>query len=291
MKISKFIPKGAVALNMAPASKSEAIDMLLDLLDSAGVIKNKPAVRKDILSREAAGSTGLSNGVATPHAQSPFVKKPAISVVTAPDGVDFDAPDSTASRLLFLFAAPEKSDPKALTEMGRLAVLLMDPDFREELISAKTTEAFLKVIDSKEQERATKALTSKPVEKVKILAVTACPTGISSAHMAAEALQRAALNRGMSIHVETRGASGVYEELSDSDISAADAIIVAASAPVPMHRFNGKHLLQTACLTAVNKPEQLIERVLSGHTPIHHQDSDDSSLSGRILKTLRSIFS
>ncbi|MBR1729480.1 MAG: PTS sugar transporter subunit IIA [Selenomonadaceae bacterium] len=293
MKITKFIPKGSVALNMNPSSKQEAIDMLIDLLASSGVIKDKKAIRKDVLAREAGGSTGLGNGLATPHAQNNSVKKPAIAAITVPNGVEFDSIDGKPARLLFLFAAPEKADDKSLTEMGRLAVLLMDPDFKESLIKAKTTDEFLKLIDAKESEReASEAKSnSTPAERVKILAVTACPTGISSAHMAAEALKQAAWKRSIAIHVETRGAEGVYDELSDDDIKEADAIIVAASANVPMYRFNGKRLIQTAVVTGINKPDQLLERVLSGHAPIHHQDEDDASFSSKILKKIKSIFS
>ena len=291
MKITKFIPKGAVALNMSPSTKNEAIDILIDLLDSSGIIKDKKAVRNDVLAREAGGSTGLNNGLATPHAQNSNVKKPAISAITVPNGVDFDSVDQKPARLIFLFAAPEKADDKSLTEMGRLAVLLMDPDFKDSLINAKTADEFLKIIDTKEAERSAAELQVKAPEHVKILAVTACPTGISSAHMAAEALEQSAAKRGIDIHVETRGASGVYNELTDDDIQEADAIIIAASAQVPMHRFNGKHLIQTAVVTGINKPDQLLERVLSGQTPIHYSEEDDATLSKRIMRKIRSIFS
>ncbi len=291
MKITKFIPKGAVVLNMTPKDKNEAIDILLDLLVKSNIVKDKEAVRKDIWAREAGGSTGLNDGLATPHAQSENIKKPAIAAMTVPNGVDFDSCDGKPARLFFLFAAPEKADPKSLTEMGRLSVLLMDSEFKEALIKAKTTEEFLKLIETKETERSAEELKSKSVEHVKILAVTACPTGISSSHMAAEALKKAAAKKGVAIHVETRGAEGVYDELSDEDIKEADAIIVAASAAVPMHRFNGKRIIQTAVITGINRPEQLIERVLSGQITIHHQEEDDASLSKKILRKIKSLFS
>ena len=292
MKITKFIPKGAIALNMNPSTKQEAIDILIDLLATSGIIKDKKAVRKDVLAREAGGSTGLNNGLATPHAQNSSIKKPAIAAMTVPNGVEFDSADGKPARLLFLFAAPEKADDKSLTEMGRLAVLLMDPEFKESLIKAKTIEEFTKLIESKEAERAASESNSTATpERVKILAVTACPTGISSAHMAAEALKQAAWKRSIAIHVETRGAEGVYDELTDKDIEDADAIIVAASAQVPMYRFNGKKVIQTAVVTGINKPDQLLERVLSGQLTVFHQEDDDTSLSKRILKKIKSIFS
>ena len=292
MKITKFMPKGAIALNMNPSTKQEAIDILIDLLASSGIVKDKKSVRKDVLAREAGGSTGLNDGLATPHAQNSSIKKPAIAAMTVPNGVEFDSADGKPARLLFLFAAPEKADDKSLTEMGRLAVLLMNPEFKESLIKAKTIDEFTQLIESKESEREeSESQSTVTSERVKILAVTACPTGISSAHMAAEALRQAAWKRSIAIHVETRGAEGVYDEISDKDIEDADAIIVAASAQVPMYRFNGKKVIQTAVTTGINKPDQLLERVLSGQLTVYHQENDDTSLSKKILKKIKSIFS
>ena len=127
MKITNFISKKSIALNVHPADKTEAIDMLVDLLMTAGTIRDKALVKRDVLRREAQGSTGLANGLATPHAQNSSVKKPSISIITVPEGVEFNSLDGKPARLLMLFAAPEKADDAAMTNMGRLAVLLMDP--------------------------------------------------------------------------------------------------------------------------------------------------------------------
>ncbi len=291
MKITKFIPKGAVALNVHPTTKEEAIDMLIDLMSTGGVIKDKAKVRKDVIRREAEGSTGLGDGLATPHAQNSSIKKAAISAITVPAGVDFNSVDKRSARLLFLFAAPEKADDKSLTEMGRLAVLLMDPEFKEALIEAKSVDEFLRLIDEKESAREKSEAKTKAATNVKILAVTACPTGISSSFMAAESLKKCAEKRGVAIHVETRGASGVYEELSSADIAAADAIIVAASAKVPMHRFHGKRVIQTSVGTGIRKPDQLFERILSGQAPIYQSTGDDETIGDKIYRTIKSIFS
>ena len=90
MKITNYISKKSIALNVHPSDKNEAIDMLVDLLMTAGAIKDKALVKRDILRREAQGSTGLANGLATPHAQNNAVKRPSISVITVPEGVEID---------------------------------------------------------------------------------------------------------------------------------------------------------------------------------------------------------
>ena len=154
MKITNFISKKSVALNVHPADKNEAIDMLVDLLMTAGTIRDKALVKRDVLRREAQGSTGLANGLATPHAQNSSVKKPSISIITVPEGVEFNSLDNKPARLLILFAAPEKADDAAMTNMGRLAVLLMDDDFKENLIKAQTPADVIRIIDEKEASRA-----------------------------------------------------------------------------------------------------------------------------------------
>lgn len=290
MKITNFINKKSVALNVRPSTKHEAIDMLIDLLMTAGAVKDKEAVRRDILAREVQGSTGLSNGLATPHAQNNAIKKVSISILTVPEGVNFDSIDDKPARLLVLFAAPLNADSASMTEMGRLAVLLMDSDFKEKLISATSVDELLKAIDEKEADRS-RTEAPEISENTKIIAVTACPTGISSSFMAREALKNCAQKLGMNIRVEVYGAAGVYHSLSADEIKNADVVIVAASKKVPISRFDGKKMIQTAVGTAIRKPEQLFERIKAGQAQVFHAAEDDEPISSKIFKKIKSIFS
>ena len=290
MKITNFISKKSVALNVHPTTKHEAIDMLIDLLMTAGAIKDKEAVRRDILAREAQGSTGLSNGLATPHAQDAAIKKVSISILTVPEGVNFDSIDDKPARLLVLFAAPLNADANSMTEMGRLAVLLMDSDFKEKLIRATSVDEIIKAIDEKEAER-TRNEAPEISENSKIIAVTACPTGISSSFMARESLKNCAQKLGMNIRVEVYGAAGVYHSLSAEEIKNADVVIVAASKKVPISRFDGKKMIQTAVGTAIRKPEQLFDRIKAGQAQVFHATEDDEPISSKIFKKIKSIFS
>ena len=290
MKITNFISKKSVALNVHPADKHAAIDMLIDLLMTAGAIKDKEAVRRDVLAREAQGSTGLSDGLATPHAQDAAIKKASISIMTVPAGVNFDSIDDKPARLLVLFAAPLKAGDSAMTEMGRLAVLLMDPDFKEKLIRMTSVDELLKAIDEKEAERA-RSEAPEISENTKIIAVTACPTGISSSFMAREALKNCAQKLGMNIRVEVYGAAGVYHSLTDDEIRNADVVIVAASKKVPISRFDGKKMLTTAVGTAIRKPEQLFDRIKNGQAQVFHATEDDEPLSSKLFKKIKSILS
>ena len=292
MKITNFISKKSIALNVHPSNKNEAIDMLIDLLMTAGTIRDKALVKKDILKREAQGSTGLANGLATPHAQNNSVKKPSISMITVPEGVEFNSLDGKPARLLMLFAAPEKADDAAMTNMGRLAVLLMDDTFKEALISASTPAEVIKIIDDKEAERV-KSETPEPDVSAgtKIIAVTACPTGISSSFMAREALKQTAEKLGLNIRVEVHGAAGVYHALSDEEIKNADYVIIAASKRIPMSRFDGKLMITTSVGTGIRKPEQLFNRIKAGQAQPFHATEDDETLGEKILNKIKSIFS
>lgn len=292
IKITNYISKKSIALNVHPTDKNEAIDMLVDLLMTAGTIRDKALVKRDVLKREAQGSTGLANGLATPHAQNPSVKKPSISIITVPEGVDFNSLDGKPARLLMLFAAPEKADDTAMTNMGRLAVLLMDETFKENLIKATSPAEVIKIIDDKEAER-TKSETPEPdvSANTKIIAVTACPTGISSSFMARESLKQCADKLGLNIRVEVHGAAGVYHSLSDEEIKNADYVIIAASKKIPMARFDGKLMITTSVGTGIRKPEQLFNRIQAGQAQPFHATEDDETLGEKLFNKIKSIFS
>ena len=292
IKITNYISKKSIALNVHPTDKNEAIDMLIDLLMTAGTIRDKAAVKRDVLKREAQGSTGLANGLATPHAQNPFVKKTSISIITVPEGVEFNSMDGKPARLLVLFAAPEKADDTSMTNMGRLAVLLMDDEFKENLIKAQSPAEVLKLIDDKEAARAKEETPEPDVSaNTKIIAVTACPTGISSSFMARESLKKCAEKMGLNIRVEVHGAAGVYHALSDEEIKNADVVIIAASKRIPMKRFDGKLMIQTAVGTGIRKPEQLFNRIQAGQAQPFHAIEDDETLGEKLFNKIKSIFS
>lgn len=292
IKITNYISKKSIALNVHPTDKNEAIDMLVDLLMTAGTIRDKAIVKRDILKREAQGSTGLANGLATPHAQNSSVKKASISIITVPEGVNFNSLDGKPARLLVLFAAPEKADDTAMTNMGRLSVLLIDDTFKENLIKATSPAEVIKIIDDKEAERA-RAETPEPdvSANTKIIAVTACPTGISSSFMAREALKQCAEKLGLNIRVEVHGAAGVYHALSDEEIKNADVVIIAASKRIPMKRFDGKLMIQTAVSTGIRKPEQLFKRIKEGQAQPFQATEDDETLGEKLFNKIKSIFS
>ena len=280
MRIVDLLKKESILLNGSPKSKSEAIDMLVDLQVKGGNIADKEEYKKGILAREEKGSTAVGEGIAIPHAKSAAVKAPSLAAMTVPGGVDYEALDDEPSNLLFMIAAPNDGDVH-LEVLSRLMTILMDEEFRAKLLNAKDKDQFLQIIDSMEKEKypdEPKA-EEKSAEGCKVLAVTACPTGIAHTYMAAEALEKAGKKLGISIKVETNGSGGAKNILTDEEIANCDGVIVAADKSVEMARFNGKKVIRTKVSDGIKIPEELINRIEAGDAPVYHHEGGSESKS------------
>lgn len=272
MRIVDLLSKESIMLNGTPKTKSEAIDMLVDLQVKSGKIADKAEYKKGILAREQMSSTAVGEGIAIPHAKSTAVKAPSLAAMTVPSGVDYEALDEEPSNLLFMIAAPNDGDTH-LEVLSRLMTILMDEDFRAKLIAAKNKDEFLKIIDDMEKEKYPDEPKEAVVESktgYRVLAVTACPTGIAHTYMAAEALEKAGKKLGITIKVETNGSGGAKNILTKEEIENCDGIIVAADKNVEMARFDGKKVISTQVSDGIKIPEKLINRIVSGDAPIYH---------------------
>lgn len=284
MRIVDLLSKESIMLNGTPKTKSEAIDMLVDLQVKGGKIADKAEYKKGILAREQMSSTAVGEGIAIPHAKSAAVKAPSLAAMTVPSGVDYEALDEEPSNLLFMIAAPNDGDVH-LEVLSRLMTILMDEDFRAKLIAAKSKDEFLKIIDDMEKEKypdEPKEAVAESKTGYRVLAVTACPTGIAHTYMAAEALEKAGKKLGITIKVETNGSGGAKNILTKEEIENCDGIIVAADKNVEMARFNGKKVISTQVSDGIKIPEELINRIVSGDAPIYHHSgaAAESTSSG-----------
>mgnify|MGYP000998399761 FL=1 len=284
MRIVDLLSKESIMLNGTPKTKSEAIDMLVDLQVKGGKIADKAEYKKGILAREQMSSTAVGEGIAIPHAKSTAVKAPSLAAMTVPSGVDYEALDEEPSNLLFMIAAPNDGDVH-LEVLSRLMTILMDEDFRAKLIAAKNKDEFLKIIDDMEKEKypdEPKEAVAESKTGYRVLAVTACPTGIAHTYMAAEALEKAGKKLGITIKVETNGSGGAKNILTKEEIENCDGIIVAADKNVEMARFDGKKVISTQVSDGIKIPEKLINRIVSGDAPIYHHSgaAAESASSG-----------
>lgn len=282
MRIIDLLKPEAITLGLDISSKDDAINALIGLHAAAGNLKDKDAYKAAILAREEQGSTAIGDGIAVPHAKTSAVKAPALAAITVKNGVDYGAPDGKPSDLLFMIAATEDGDVH-LEILSRLMVMLMDPDFTAKLRAAKSVDEFLQIIDAQEKikypDEEVKPAENEAPKGYRILGVTACPTGIAHTYMAAEALEKKAKEMGYSIKVETDGSGGAKNVLTKKEIEECDGIIVAADKNVEMARFDGKKVLKASVSSGINKPGELIQRVVDGKVPVYHSDGSEEPAS------------
>ncbi len=307
MKITDLLKPQSILLNASPTNKADAIYTLGDLMDKGGNLSDKAEYLEAVFAREESGSTGLGDGIATPHAKSAGVKEAGLAAMVVPNGVDFEALDGQPSRLFFMIAAPEGAADTHVEVLSKLATMVIDPDFKNALIQAATVDRFLELITAKEEGNfdpsvegyiktedekapsitdAIEAKATEAIEKVvpkvsvdnphyEVLAVTGCPTGIAHTYMAAESLERKAKEMGISLKVEKNGASGIKDALTAEEIEHAKCIIVASDRQVEMARFDGKPMIQTKVANGINKAEELLREAMSGTAPVYHASQTD----------------
>ena len=270
MKITDLLSTDAIKLNGIANSKQDAINKLVDLMAKNGNLTDKEKYKEVVLKREEEGSTGIGEGIAIPHGKTDAVSKPGLSAMVINDGVEFDSLDGQPAKLLFLIAAPNTKDNVHLDVLSRLSTLLMDTEFRKSLMEAKTPEEFLRCIDIAENAKLSQ---TKKNDEYEILAITSCPTGIAHTYMAAEALEKMGEQLGHKVKVETHGSSGVKNKFTKEEIRNAKAVIIAADTKIDLSRFDGKKLVKAKVADGINRPQELIERVLSSDAKTYHSSN------------------
>ena len=294
MRITDLLDARSISLDGAPKSKSEALDQIVDLMVKSEKINDKEAYRKQVYAREEESTTGIGEGIAIPHGKCDAVTKPGLAAMVVKDGVDFDSLDGEPVTLMFLIAAPNTEDNIHLDVLSKLSVLLMNEEFTESLRNASSVEEFMSIINEADEKEASiderlAGEGSEAVEeakgKVKILAVTSCPTGIAHTYMAAEGIEKAAKAKDCAVKVETRGSGGAKNVLTAKEIEEADGIIVAADAQVPMDRFDGKKVVICQVSDGISKAGELVDRVISGAVPVYHAANGGAAQESKSSKS------
>lgn len=288
MKIAELLGKDTIKLNLKANSKMEVLDQLVDVLYDAGRLNDKELYKEEILKRESLSSTGIGEGIGIPHGKTSAVKKASLALGIFRDGVDFDSLDGAPVNIVFMIAAPEGANNEHLETLSRLSVLLMNPEFKEGLLSSKVPEDVFSLLDKFEKEDEAKpndeiSTESDSSDQKYIIGVTACPTGIAHTYMAAESLTKTAQEMGYKVKIETNGSTGVKNALTAEDIAKADGIIVAADKKVEMDRFLGKKVVIVPVVQAMKRPKELIEESLTT-APIYSKDAKggETSIAGML---------
>ena len=284
MRITDLLDKNSISLNAAPADKKETLDLAVELMAKSGKLSDVEKYREQVYAREEESTTGIGEGIAIPHGKCDAVKTPGLAAMVIKNGVDYDSLDGEPVTLLFLIAAPNTKDNVHLDVLSKLSVMLMDENFTTSLRNAKSVDEFLQIIDAADESAKSiddrlsdTGITTEKKKGFKLLAVTSCPTGIAHTYMAAEALEKAARAADCQIKIETRGSAGAKNVLTAEEIEAADCIIVAADAKVPMDRFNGKKVISCQVSDGIGKADQLVKQAMSGNVEVFHGESSETT--------------
>lgn len=225
--------------------------------------------------RESKTDTGIPGGIAIPHCRSAAVTEPTLAMARPNPAVSFGAKDGPAD-LIFFIAAPDGADQAHLKLLSTLARSLMKKSFTASLREASSAEEIVELVngalgvgEKKAEAKPAEAAPAASAEEApaapvkKIVAVTACPTGIAHTYMAADALKYAAEELGYDLKVETQGSSG-NEKLTQADIDAADAVIFAVSVNVrERNRFAGKPFVESPVKRGIDEPKEMIAEALA----------------------------
>ena len=283
MRITDLLDKNSISLNAAPADKKETLDLAVELMAKSGKLSDVEKYREQVYAREEESTTGIGEGIAIPHGKCDAVKAPGLAAMVIKNGVEYESLDGEPVTLLFLIAAPNTKDNVHLDVLSKLSVMLMDENFTTSLRNAKSVDEFLQIIDAADESAKSiddrlsdTGITTEEKKGFKLLAVTSCPTGIAHTYMAAEALEKAAKAAGCQIKIETRGSAGAKNVLTAEEIAAADCIIVAADAKVPMDRFDGKKVISCQVSDGIGKAERLVEQAVNGNVEVFHGENGEA---------------
>ena len=303
MKIQDVLNKNVMLFDLQATDKEGVINEMVRSLIDNGVVTDFDTFKAGIMNREAQTSTGLGDGIAMPHSKNEAVKEATVLFAKSNKGVDYASLDGQPTDLFFMIAAPEGANDTHLAALAELSKYLMKPGFADKLRQASTPDQVIAAFDAEEQEAA--AEEAKKAEAVKeaassdkplIVAVTACTTGIAHTYMAEEALIKKGEEMGVTVRVETNGASGVGNRLTAEEIAKAEGVIIAADKAVETARFDGKKLISKPVAAGIRQTEDLIQTILDGKADVFHAENaaqasasqEKLSLGGAFYKHLMS---
>ena len=303
MKIQDVLNKNVMLFDLQATDKEGVINEMIQSLVDNGVVTDFETFKAGIMNREAQTSTGLGDGIAMPHSKNEAVKEATVLFAKSNKGVDYASLDGQPTDLFFMIAAPEGANDTHLAALAELSKYLMKPGFADKLRQASTPDQVIATFDAEEQEAA--AEEAKKAEAVKeaassdkplIVAVTACTTGIAHTYMAEEALIKKGEEMGVTVRVETNGASGVGNRLTAEEIAKAEGVIIAADKAVETARFDGKKLISKPVAAGIRQTEELIQTILDGKADVFHAENaaqasasqEKLSLGGAFYKHLMS---
>ena len=279
----------------AGPGKEDVIEFLAATVAGAGRASSPDGLAADAKKRESTAPTGIPGGIAIPHCRSAHVLAPSLGFARLAEPVDFGAADGQDADLVFMIAAPDGADDFHLQLLAKLARGLMQSDFTDALRQASDAEEIARIVTGQVQpelldgggeaegnapggaagaadptdeagaaESTAAATAPAPAAgETVIVGVSSCPTGIAHTFMAAEALEQAGKDRGITVAIEGQG-SGKIDALDPDLIERATAVIFAHDLPVKgRERFAGKPVVDVGVKAAVNDAGSLVDQALA----------------------------
>ena len=280
MEIKDLLRKELMIMDLKASTKVEAIDEMIEKLKTEGIISDADEFKKLILAREEKSSTGLGEGIAMPHAKTSVVVKPSVLFARSHKGLDYDSLDGEPVHIFFMIAASEGAHDLHIETLAKLTKMLLNDDFTKGLLTCNNSDEIYALVDKyseKPQETNEIKNEGNNDKRKKILAVTACPTGIAHTYMAESALVEAAKKLGVEIKVETNGADGIKNHINSSDIKEAEGVIIAADKKVETARFDGSLAIVTSTADAIKNAETLINKILNKEATTFKAETNDNS--------------
>lgn len=284
MKLTELLCLERIDLNANVINRNEVINYLVELMVVNDNNIDKNVYNQEILKCEIQNINEIDTGIAILYAKTEAVNKPGISAIVVKDGIDYDSLDGHLTRLFFMIVEPKEGEELYLDVIQQISQMLMDHDFKEQLINADNSKEFLSLIAAKESEAEIIN------DNYEILAVTACPLGITQTYMAAMSLEKKAEEMEIPFKVEINDAMGSKNILTKTEIENAKCIIVASDKQIDMTRFVGKPVIIAKTADGINNAEILLKKAVNNETEIYNFQDETKNKVDKNLAILKTLY-
>ncbi|MDK2819844.1 MAG: fructose-specific PTS transporter subunit EIIC [Mycoplasmataceae bacterium] len=270
-------------------SRNDVFNLIADEAILLKIIlgSNRQKLIDAFINRENESTTGFEDGFAIPHARIKEILKPTIFVIRSNTPIKWESMDGNPIKVAIALLIPEdQSSTLHMDVLSKVATLLLDNEFRKNMHSLKTKEKIYNYLNLKINEE--KKVINQSGTKGLIVGVSACATGVAHTFMAKDSLEKAGVEMGYKIKIETQGQKGIESKLTDTEIENAESVIIAADIYVDLDRFQGKKILKVKTNNAISEPVKCIEESLKQN--IDGENKSKKTLDTNFKQTRMNVF-
>lgn len=287
--MQRILEEGNIYLDVDLTTKAELFSFIAMNLKEKNLITDEELLIAGLNKREQESPTGFENGIAIPHVQSKVVNQPVISIVRVKDKInDYESIDpNNQVKLIFVITVPEDVAGEHLKLLSMLSTKLINREFVDQLLVSSKIE-ICEMFNEQSKEKKSEVKQAKG----KILAITACATGIAHTYMSAEVIEKTASKMGYEVKVEKQGASGLEDKLTPADIKDADCIIFAHDVALKgLERFEGLKYIDVKVAKPLHEPENCINEALKSQKKFKAPEGEEAldekkSLGSEMMQAL-----